>query len=212
MQSCKWLFQLLKLHNSLLKSWLFTRTIFFYTHKFCRSGIRIGNSEDSLGGRREDSKAGADPMSGSWDYLKASSLTHLVLSWDDSEDQGCWPKCLSGLPMYLNFAIAWRLRVSGHPTWKWSSRQGRKGMAYYNVAREVTYCLFHCTLLVETVKTLPRFKSGRIRFHILMGRGEVILKKSTMIGENFGNCNLTQLLYFYITEIKLSAPLKIFFF
>lgn len=67
------------------------------------------------------------------------------------------------------------------------------------------------------ILSLPLYSVGRnsqnpAQIQEREGRGEVILKKSTMIGENFGNCNLTQLLYFYITEIKLSAPLKIFFF
>lgn len=61
-----------------------------------------------------------------------------------------------------------------------------------------------CTLLVEATKTLPRFKSRRVRLHILMERGKTILKKSTYDGRKLWKLQFDRVIIISCNRNKLT--------
>lgn len=145
---------------------------FYYANRFCGSGLQVGHSRDGFFLLR---CAWDFRWEGDWgwldglglDYLGSSSFPCLVPGLGWLVEGWVWQTGppTSGLSRRLT---SWQHQASQNsymgaqgPSWEYSSKQDRNCIAFYDFSVEVTESHFCHSLLVNGLKSLPKFKGVR---------------------------------------------------
>lgn len=177
-----------------------TIIFFFYSNRFCGSEIRIGNSENSLGSKWEDSKAAIYLMSGIWNHLKVCSLACLVpgLCWPGHLPE---PHCVAWLPYSVATSGQMDVLHGNQETWViQQTRQKMQGLLWPCLGS----CSVPSTVLcwLKQSQSCPDSRAGELGFISWWWEAKSYWGRARIMGDNFGHCNLTPLLWFNITGIK----------